>query len=395
MQQLVNFLRGTVTLRVQGPFLERYFNICAAAGLGFWKSRQISPEELEVTLARWDLKRALALGEKALCQVEVVEETGLPALFHRLRRRWGMAAGLLLLAGVFLILSRFVLVIQVEGNTTVSDSVILAQLQRHGFGVGSYGPGVDVRSLSNSVLLDMEELSFLTVNITGIRAQVIVRESQPAPEILDRSRAADIVAARDGVIVDVDVTGGQGVVEKGQAVLEGEVLISGMLVNERGDGSGAVTSVKQVTARGEVWAMTRRTLKATTPLQALHPGTEETQTGWGLTLLGRRLNFYGNSSNLDTGCDKMVILYPITMPDGTELPFGLWKVTWSPWETASVNAESAERYLRKCLSQRLEALLGDGQVMSSRWQVERTAEAVTVTVEAQCLEQIGRTVYLE
>lgn len=395
MQWLVNFLRGTVTLRVRGPFLERYFNICAAAGLGFWKSRQISPEELEVTLARRDLNRAIALGEKALCQVEVVGEAGLPAFLRRFRRRYGMAAGILLLAGVFLVLSRFVLVIEVEGNTAVPDSVILARLQSHGFGVGSYGPGVDVRALSNSVLLDLEELSFLTVNITGIRAQVIVRETQPAPEILYRDRAADIVAERDGVIVDVDVTGGEGVVEKGQAVLEGEVLISGMLVNERGDGSGEVTSVKQVMARGEVWAMTRRTLGAATPLQALRPGTEEPQTGWGLTAMGRRLNFYGNSSNLDTGCDKMVILYPITLPDGEALPFGLWKVTWRPWEAASVNAESAERYLRRCLARRLETLVEDGQVMSSRWQVERTAEVVTVTVEAQCLEQIGRTVYLE
>ena len=141
--------------------------------------------------------------------------------------------------------------------------------------------------------------------------------------------------------------------------------------------------------------MTSRTLRAATPLQALRPGAEEAQVGWGLTILGRRLNFYGNSSNLDTGCDKMVILYPITLPDGEELPFGLWKVTWRPWETASVNAGSAERYLRKCLARRLETLVEDGRVMSSRWQVEQTAEAVTVTVEAQCLEQIGRTVYLE
>lgn len=395
MQRLVNFLRGTVKLRVRGPFLERYFNICAAAGLGFWGNRQISPEELEVTIARRDRGRAAALGEKALCQVEVVEEAGLAAFCHRFRRRYGMAVGVLLLAGVMLLLSRFVLVIEVEGNATVPSSVILAQLQRHGFGVGSYGPGVDVRALSNSVLLDLDELSFLTVNITGIRAQVIVRESDPVPEILDRNRAADIVADRDGVIVDVDVTGGQSAVERGQAVLEGEVLISGLIVNERGDGSGAVSSVKQVMARGEVWAMTQRTLTATTPLQALRPGTEEEQTGWGLTILGRRLNFYGNSSNLDTCCDKMVILYPVTLPDGEQLPFGLWKATWQPWVSASVEPESAERYLRRSLTKQLETLLDGGQVMSSRWQVERTAEAVTVTVEAQCLEQIGRTVYLE
>lgn len=395
MGRLINFLRGTVTIRVRGPFLERYFNICAAAGLGFWGSRQVSPTELEVTLSRWDLKRAIALGEKALCQVEVVREAGLPAFFRRFRRRYGMAAGLLLLAGLFCVLSQFVLVVEVEGNERVSQAEIVAQLQRHGFGVGSYGPGVDVRALSNSVLLDMEELSFLTVNITGIRARVIVREAEPAPELLDRDRAADIVADRDGVVVTVNLLGGRRVAEKGQAVLAGETLISGTLINERGDGSGEVVSTEQVMARGEVWAITRRVLRATTPLEALYPAEEGGKTGYGLTILNRRLNFYGNSSNQDTGCDKMTILYPITLPDGQQLPFGLWKVRWQPWAAAPVNEESGERFLRSCLTDRLETLLGDGRALSCQWKTERTEGAVTVTLEAQCLEQIGRTVYLE
>lgn len=396
MQQLVNFLRGTVTLRVEGPFLERYFNICAAAGMGFWNSRPISDTQMEVTISRWDRKQAEALAEKALCQVQVVGEAGLPAFFRQFRRRYGMALGALLVVGLFCILSQFVLVIEVEGNVQVSQSEIIAQLQRNGFRVGSYGPGVDVRAISNRVLLDMEELSFLTINITGIRAQVIVREADPVPEILDRDRPADIVADRDGVVVRVNLTGGRRVVEKGQAVLAGETLISGLFLNERGDGSGEVVSTKQVMAQGEVWAITSRTLQAVTPLQALQPGEEGEQTGYGLTLLGRRLNFYGSSSNLDTECAKMSILYPITLPDGQQLPFGLWQIHWQPWTAAQVNAESGELFLRNCLTQRLEALVGEGgQVMSTRWETERTEEAVTVTVTAQCLEQIGRTVYLD
>lgn len=396
MQKWINFLRGTVTLRVRGPFLERYFNICAAAGLGFWGSRQISETELEVTLSRWDWKRAVELGEKALCQVELVRETGLPTFLKKFRHRYGMAVGALLLVGLFCVLSQFVLVIEIEGNEQVSDSAILAQLQQHGFGIGSYGPGVDVRALANSVLLDMEELSFLTVNISGIHAQVIVRETEPEPEILDRDRAADVVAARDGVIVQVNLLGGRRVAEKGQAVLEGEVLISGLLINERGDGSGEVVSTKQIMARGEVWAITSRTLQATTPLQVLQPDSEQKETAYALSIVGRRINFYGNSSQLDTGCDKMSILYQIALPDGQQLPFGLWRICWQPWTQAQVNADSCERFLRSCLTQRLEDLLGEGgQVLSSEWQTERTEEAVTVTVQAQCLEQIGRTVYLE
>lgn len=396
MKRLINFLRGTAVLLVQGPFLERYFNICAAAGLGFWGSRPRSDQAMEITVSYRDRKRAMALGEKALCQVTLIRVEGLPAQLPRFRRRQGMVIGLLLVAGLFGVLSRFVLVIEVEGNVQVSQSTILAQLQRQGFGIGTYGPSVDVRDLSNRVLLEMEELSFLTVNLSGIRAQVIVREAEPAPEILDRSQPADVVARRDGVVVRVDCQGGRQVVQPGQAVLEGEVLLSGLLINERGDGSGEVVSTKQIMARGEVWALTRHTLQATTPLQALCPGEAAWETGYGLTILGRRFNFYGTSSNEDTECDKMSILYPLTLPDGQQLPFGLWKTQWRPWAPAKVDGEGAELFLRRCLTQRLETLLGEGgQVMGTHWQTEQSEGAVTVTVEAQCLEQIGETILLE
>lgn len=398
MQKIVNYLRGTVTVEAQGPFLERYFNICANAGIGFWDVRQLGEDRVRFTLARWDRNRVLALGEKTLCRAEVVGEAGLLSFLSRFRRRYGMAVGVLLLLALLSVASRFVLVVEVEGNTTVPSSAILAQLQQHGFGVGSYGPNVDVRDLSNRVLLDMEELSFLTVNITGIRAQVIVRETEPAPEILDRSRATDIVADRDGVIVDVDAVSGRPVAEEGQAVLEGEVLISSMLINESGDGSGTVLSTKQIMAQGEVWALTTRTLSAATPLQALGRAEEgEEQQGYGMDFLGRRLNFYGNSSNLDIGCDKIAILYPITLPGGLELPFGLWRTTWQSWSQTplTVQPDSARQYLEGLLERRLDRILDGGQVLSLQWQTEEREGAVTVTLTAQCLEQIGRPVPLE
>lgn len=264
MRRAINWLRGTVTLEVWGPFLERFFNICAAAGLGLWDVETQEEHRARVTLALWEIGRARTLAEKAGCEVEEAGRGGLPALVMRYRKRYGMGVGLIALALLFAVFSQFILVVEVEGNENVSASEILAALQSEGFGVGSYGPGVDVRELSNRMLMEMEELSFLTVNISGIRATVIVREADPVPEVAD-DRAADLAAARDGVIVRLDVTAGRTVVEEGQAVLAGEVLVSGLLTHETGDGSGTIWATQQVRAAGEVWALTRRSLSAATP----------------------------------------------------------------------------------------------------------------------------------
>ncbi|MCD7945428.1 MAG: sporulation protein YqfD [Clostridiales bacterium] len=397
MRRAINWLRGTVTLEVWGPFLERFFNICAAAGLGLWDVETQEEHRARVTLALWDLRRAGKLAEKAGCETKEVGRGGLPALILSCRRRYGMAAGLIALTLLFGVLSRVVLVVEVEGNETVSTWEILAQLQSEGFGVGSYGPGVDVRALSNRMLMEMEELSLLTVNISGIRATVIVREADPVPEVADE-RAADLAAAQDGVIVRLDVTEGRTVVEEGQAVLAGEVLVSGLLTHELGDGSGTVWATQQVRAAGEVWALTRRTLSAATPLEALVLDENGAVTeGWAVEILGNRLNFYGNSSNLDERCDKITMQYPLTLSDGTALPFGVWKTTWQSWsdEPGAIDPDWAEGLLRESLTERLEALVGEGEVLSTQWEVTATDGAMTVTLTAQCLENIARTVVLE
>ena len=379
MQKLFNRLRGSVTAEVEGPFLERWFNICAAAGLGLWDVQLVEEgRKARVTFSHWRWKEAEELAAKAMCTLAPAGEAGLPSFLRRFRFRYGMIAGAALFVLLLTLFSRLIMVIEVEGNETVSDSAILAELQNHGFGVGSYGPGVDVRDLANEMLLDMEELSFLTVDITGIRARVIVRETEPVPEIEDDTKYADIAAATDGFVVDMNVIAGRPAVEEGQAVLKGDVLISSLLFNERSDGSGEIFSTQQVRAKGQVWAVTERTLAASTPLSALRTGGD------------------GESSNYDRECAKISILYPITLPTGQSLPFGLWQTGWTAWSETPVpvNAESAEQFLRSTLTRRVETLLGDGEILDAQWQTEQREGMITVTLHARCLEQIGTTVEL-
>ena len=393
MQALVNLLRGAVVLEAEGPFPERCLNICAAEGVGFWAVRQVDAHRVRFTVARWDRRRAAALAGRAMCSLRTVEEHGLPALLWRLRRRYGLFAGLAVLLALMGVLGRFVLVVEVTGNETVPTGRILAALQAEDFGVGSYGPGVDVRAISNRVLMELEELSFLTINLRGVRAEVIVREARPAPEVVDEETITEVVAARDGVIVDVDAVRGRELVGPGDAVLAGETLISSVLERLSPDGTGEVAGRWQVRAQGEVWALTRRVLSAATPLTALRAAGETADwRGWGLNFLGRRLNFYGDGSKPGTECDKITVLYPLTLPGGTELPIGLWRTEGRAYAPAAVDGAEAEEALRALLEGRLEAILDGGEALSRTWDVTRTEEAVTVTLTAQCLEQIGRTV---
>ena len=392
MQALVRWLLGWVRVELQGPWPEQWFNLCGENRLPFWDVQTLGEDGLALTLPRRRLEQARALAGQGLLVLTVVRTGGLPAFLGQFRRRWGMLAGAAAFLLVLTLLGQVILVIDIEGNEQVPDTAVIALLQHCGFGVGSWGPGVDVRALSNRALMEAEELAFLTVDIRGIRARVIVREARPVPPIEDDSVPADIVAQRDGWIVDVDALSGQPLLQQGDAVLSGETVISHLLTNLRRDGSGEVVSTMPVRAKGRVWAMTRRTLCAAMPLSALTPG-EGVQRRFGASLLGRQVNFFGNSSQRDRMCAKMTILYLPHLPAGAQLPIAWRETRWREWIAAEPLApEQGALVLQKTLRRRLETALGDGQILSVEWRAVRRQGTVEVTMDARCLEQIGRSV---
>lgn len=399
MRKIVNFLQGSVRIRVIGAFPERFLNLCGTENFRFWDVEQENRQTFVVTIPRFYLSRAKKIAGQAMCTVEKVEDFGLPAFLFRFRSRYALLAGLFFAIFCAAILSQFILVVDVTGNTTLPDSVILTELESLGFGIGTYGPGVDRRTLANEALLRLRELSFLSVNISGVYAQVVVREATAPPELEDRWAPTDIVAATDGVVVDVDPLIGKPLVEEGDAVLAGEVLISSVETYESGDGTGQVLSSSQVRAEGQVWAQTFREVRAATPLSALaKKASGREKTVYALKFLKHTIKFYQNSSISELTCDKIKHAYALTLPGGTVLPLA-WEVTeLVEYETASaaIDRDSAEAYLKNQLDLRLAALIGeDGQVMSRNLTYEETDGTLTATLKASCLEQIGRAVPLE
>ena len=75
MQFIVNFLRGSVCFTVCGPFPERFLNLCAQNGVGFWGLVWLDAQTLELKVARRDARRVRGLAVMAL--IFVYRPTGL------------------------------------------------------------------------------------------------------------------------------------------------------------------------------------------------------------------------------------------------------------------------------------------------------------------------------
>lgn len=396
LRRMVNFFRGSVLVEVAGPFPERFLNLCAAEEVGFWAIRWQDSNTVRLKLTPGGAKLAPALAQRVQCGLTVVRRAGLPALLWGLRRRYGLLAGLALSLLTVCVLSQFVLTVEVEGNVAVPTSRILSELRRQGVKPGAFGPAIDERQVSHEILLEIPELSWLAVNLHGVRAQVLVREAEPKPDIEDESAHADIVADAGGLIVHVEVTRGRVLVAEGDTVAPGDTLITGTVDLKEPDYGTVDLGTMTVRAGGRVVARTWRTLTAQIPLEApvkVYTGEETTRLT--LNLFGKELNFYRNGSISYAGYDKIRETDSLTLPGGLALPLSLTRETIRAYTTqlTPLNDEQAEALLCDALLERLEALIGEeGEVVGADYSAAVADGLLTVTLTAECREEIGKTV---
>lgn len=396
MKKLINLLQGYVELKVTGAFPERLLNLCAQHRLRFWKLRWLDSTSFTFRVALLDEKRLKELAGRAMCEVEEQARRGAAAVALAMGKRWGFLAGLTLCLLAVSVLSRFLLVVEVTGNETVPTAIILSELQRLGVRPGAYGPAIREKEVANEALLSLPQLSYLAINIYGTRAEVSVRETVKMPELLDENTPADVVADADGIIVDIHASAGRPLFSDGDIVAKGEVLITGEMELREPEYGTVDMGYLVVRAEGEVTARTWRTLEETIPLTVNEKRyTGEERTLYSLRLLWRQFDFFQNSSISWANYDKITNTEYPALFDRT-LPVGLTTVTLREYtlEEAALDQEEAAARLQQALLSRLEGLLEDTEGKALRTDFVTRVEdgRLTVTLLAECEEQIGRTV---
>jgi len=227
----------------------------------------------------------------------------------------------------------------------------------------------------------------------GTVAEVLVREKVEKPELVDDKVLGDVVARAPGLVTDLSVLEGEAAVKEGDTVLAGELLIAGNIHIEGPEYGEVDLGWRRVKANGLIYARTWRTLEAEIPLEArVKSYTGEEIALWSLNLLGRRINFYGNSGISFAEYDKITDVWTASLPGGQEMPLSLTRETVRAYDTAPapVDIAAAEELLRARLDEALRQQLGSGEVISADYTSRAADGKLTVRLQAECKEEIGK-----
>lgn len=394
MKRLVNYLRGIIRLSVTGPFPERVVNLCAQNRVDFWAVDWRDEHTIFFTVRSRGLRQVEHFAQRVECQVTVERRGGLPDFVQKFRKRYAFLIGLSLSLCVVGVLSCFVLTVEITGNQMVSDAVIFQQLQRFGVYPGAYGPGLDRRQIEQEILLSLKDLAWMTINLHGTRVEVQVKEKQLAPETVDEKGFFHIISETDGIITQIEPELGDALVQEGDTVAKGDILISGTVTLEPPQYSELPDRYYHLHARGRVWARTWRQITAVIPSETAvknYVGTQKTV--WAINFFGKRVEFFGNSSILDGFYDKITSVRRAALPGGIELPIWLVREEYRRYEpeTTDVELNAAAQLLEDALKEYLGFLVGgDGQVLHIEYKTQLAEGKICVSAVGECLEEIGQ-----
>lgn len=384
------WLVGYVWFSGEGGFPERLISDAAAAGISLSDSRRRQETLIACCPAR-DYRRLRPLARRACMRLRVRRKSGLYFRLFPYRKRIGLPVGLLLATLLLFTLSQRIWIVQAEGNTAVSDGDILSAMETLGVYPGCRIRSLDMEWLRVQALTALPQLSYISVNPSGCVARIAVTERDPTPSIQDFTRNySNLVAARDGRILSIEVYSGQTAVTVGQGVTGGMLLVGGAVESASGN-----TVFRR--SAGRILAETTRTLTVTVPLEeTLLLPDGQTVFRPMCRFLAWDIPLFGSSALTDS--------YAVTeyqhLPKNGELtlPIGFIHRYYAHLSPTHVlrTADEASLLAEERLQQQKEALSLTGVTLlgESERRVEKTDAALTVTVVCRCEEDIAREVPL-
>ena len=161
--------------------------------------------------------------------LEKRRQHGFFSFVKRHKKRAGFYIGAAFAAFLIVFSSLFVWDVDVHGTERLSEEAIRTALEEQGLRLGVFIPSLNKERLEQELMLDMDGLSWISINLRGTVANVEVHERKDALLTQDTQSPSNLIASMDGQIHALQITGGQTIAKLGQIVKKGDLLVSGAI----------------------------------------------------------------------------------------------------------------------------------------------------------------------
>lgn len=378
-------MMGTVYVEVVSADISGFLSAANGDGLELRNVEMADALTVRFELSGTRMKTLLKLTNRRGEKMTVLGRRGLWWKVAAMKKRPVLVAGITFMILLTMFLPSRVLMVEVDGNTSIPSACILETAERCGITFWASRREVRSERVKNALLEAMPELSWAGVNTYGSRAVISVRERAAQGEEETAPAVSNIVACRDGFILTCQAERGTALCTPGQTVTEGQILISGYT-----DCGICITATR---AAGEIFAATNRQIRAVTPAKyMICTASGREKVTWSLIIGKNRMNFNKSSGISPSTCGRMVTEYTLTLPGGFALPVKLLKESVSSrtlTESQVAESDAAELltvFAREYLSRQMIA----GTITAALETISYEDDCCCLAGNYACTEMIGR-----
>ncbi len=314
--RIFNLIKGYVTIIVQGVFPERFLNICARRGIYLWNVQRIDRFRISANISIKGFRLVRPIAKKARCRICIKKRSGIPFYVFKHRKRKLLAFGAVFFLCLIIILTRFIWAIDVSGNEEIETGHIIAVLAEAGLKPGLPSGKLDVYDVQSHVMTKLDKVAWIGINLKGTTVFVEIKERTLKPDIFQKDLPCNIVAKADGVIEVIDAVNGNRLVNIGDVVAKGQLLISGIIDSKTGEG------VRYVHADGVVEATTWHEISVEIPrFEEIRTRSGRSKAKHMIKIFNFYVNFFLNDRISYANYDRISYVKNFTIGKTFVLPF--------------------------------------------------------------------------
>ena len=288
---LIRLILGYVRVEVEGYYIERFINICQNRKILIWNLKRKKGVQLYINVGIKDFRKLKEIARKTNCKMRIQKKRGLPFLLHKYKKRKIFAIFLIIITCAIYTSSKYVWNIEVQVEDDLQIEQIVEDLADLGLKKGVLKSKIKTDKLINELRLKRNDISWIGIDLKGTNAIVKVVKAKVKPEIIDNSEYCNIVASKSGTIEKIIAQNGTALVNIGDEVQEGDVLIAGYM-------EGKYTDKRYVHSLGEIQAKVKYSKSEKILLnqeKLTETGAQEKKIG--IKFNNFQINFYKTLSN--------------------------------------------------------------------------------------------------
>lgn len=256
--RLLRWFSGYAKFTAKGKFPERLLNMTMKNGIQLWGMRSDS-SSLTAYVAAREYKFLRPFAKRCELTLKCTKKGGLPFIISQYKIRSGLLVGAILYIAISIILSGYIWNININTSGSINEYELREELRSLGLYEGAKISDINIQDIEQQATIDMDNIAWISINITGTLVNIELSPRIDKKTPTDKT-PSNIIASSDGVITGIEAGEGKPSVKIGEAVVKGQMLVSGILEYDVG-------GFKLKHSDAKIYAQTKKTLSVSVPLK--------------------------------------------------------------------------------------------------------------------------------